>query len=111
MGINVVIDEKAGSILKIGVQGTNKNRMVDFLNTTVDVLIKRQLDNKNKFAENTINFIDETLGSMEKQLKNSGDELKDFGKNNNIIDIEEGGQALKISCWIMMPKKMLSKEK
>ena len=43
MGLNVVVDEKAGSILKIGAQGTNKDRMVDFLNTTVEVLIKRQL--------------------------------------------------------------------
>jgi uncharacterized protein involved in exopolysaccharide biosynthesis len=91
MGINVAIDEKAGSILKLGVQGNNKNRMVDLLNTTVDVLIKKQLDNKNKFAENTINFIDRTLSEMEGKLKASGDELKDFGKNNNIIDIEAGG--------------------
>ena len=91
MGINVVIDEKAGSILKIGVQGTNKNKMVDFINTTVDVLIQRQLANKNKFAENTISFIDRTLSDMEGKLKESGDELKDFGKNNNIIDIEAGG--------------------
>ncbi|WP_264520812.1 polysaccharide biosynthesis tyrosine autokinase [Flavobacterium sp. N1994] len=91
MGINVSMDEKAGSILKLGVQGNNKNRMVDFLNATVEVLIKRQLDNKNKFAENTINFIDKQLLSMEKIMKNSGDELKDFGKNNNIIDIEQGG--------------------
>ena len=95
MGINVTIDEKAGSILKLSTQGNNKTRMVDLLNTTVDMLIKRQLDNKNKFAENTINFIDETLGSMEKQLKDSGDELKDFGKNNNILDIEAGGQSYK----------------
>lgn len=95
MGINVAIDEKAGSILKLATQGNNKARMVDFLNTTVEVLIKRQLDSKNKFAENTINFIDETLGSMEKQLKDSGDELKDFGKNNNIIDIEAGGASFK----------------
>jgi capsular exopolysaccharide synthesis family protein len=95
MGINVVIDEKAGSILKLGIQGNNKNRMVDFLNTTVEILIRRQLENKNKFAENTINFIDETLGSMEKQLKDSGDELKDFGKSNNILDIEAGGQSYK----------------
>ena len=73
MGINVAIDDKAGSILKLGVQGNNKDRMVDLLNTTVEVLIKKQLDNKNKFAENTINFIDETLKSMEDQLKNSGE--------------------------------------
>lgn len=95
MGINVVIDEKAGSILKLGIQGNNKARMVDLLNTTVEVLIKRQLDNKNKFAENTINFIDEQLMEMEGKLKKSGDELKDFGKNNNIVDIEAGGQSFK----------------
>lgn len=95
MGINVAIDEKAGSILKLGVQGNNKNRMVDLLNTTVDVLIKRQLDNKNKFAENTINFIDRTLLDMEGKLKESGEELKDFGKNNNIVDIEAGGMSFK----------------
>jgi capsular exopolysaccharide synthesis family protein len=95
MGINVVIDEKAGSILKLGIQGNNKTRMVDFLNTTVDVLIKRQLASKNMFAENTINFIDRTLSDMEGKLKQSGEELTDFGKNNNIIDIEAGGSSYK----------------
>ena len=95
MNLNVIINEKSGSILKVDVQGTNKNRLVDFLNTTVEVLIKKQLDNKNKFAENTISFIDETLGSMEQQLKNSGDELKDFAKRNDVIEIEEGGASVK----------------
>ncbi|MGL2964591.1 polysaccharide biosynthesis tyrosine autokinase [Flavobacterium sp. RSB2_4_14] len=93
--LKVAIDEKAGSILKLAMEGTNKERMVDFLNATVEVLIQRQLDEKNKFAENTINFIDETLHDMEEKLKNSGDDLKEFGKNNNVIDIEEGGSTFK----------------
>jgi len=93
--IRVDIDEKAGSILRLGMEGTNKARMVDYLNTTVEVLVKRQLESKNKFAENTINFIDETLNKMEKELKNSGDELKDFSKNNNIVDIEEGSTTFR----------------
>lgn len=92
-GIKVEIDEKAGSILKLGMEGTNKNRMVDYLNATVDVLIKRQLENKNKFAENTINFIDEQLIKMEDLLKDSGDELKNFSKTNNVVDLEEGGST------------------
>lgn len=95
MGINVAIDEKAGSILKLGIQGNNKNRMVDLLNTTVEVLIKKQLESKNKFAENTINFIDKTLKEMEDNLKESGNDLKDFGKNNDILDIEGGGVSYK----------------
>ena len=42
-------------------QGTNKARMVEYLNSTVKMLIKRQLDGKNQFATNTIAFIDSTL--------------------------------------------------
>jgi capsular exopolysaccharide synthesis family protein len=95
MGINVFIDEKAGSILKLALQGNNKNRIVDLLNTTVEVLIERQLESKNKFADNTIQFIDEKLKEMEGNLKNSGNELKEFGRNNNIVDIEEGGISFK----------------
>ncbi len=94
-GIKVVIDEKAGSILKLGMEGTNKARMVDFLNATVECLIKRQLDNKNKFAENTIDFIDKTLSSMEKQLEDSGNDLKDFSRNNSILDLEDKGANFK----------------
>ena len=111
MGINVVIDEKAGSILKLGVQGNNKNRMVDLLNATVEVLIKRQLDSKNKFAENTIEFIDEKLKEMEGDLEDSGDRLKEFGRNNNIIDIEEGGEGYKAQLLDYDEKKDIVERK
>jgi capsular exopolysaccharide synthesis family protein len=94
-GVKVAFDEKSGAILRLSMEGTNKARMVDYLNATVAVLIKRQLDNKNKFAENTINFIDETLADMESQLKDSGDDLKNFSKANNVIDIEQGGISYK----------------
>ena len=92
-GINVKTDDKGSSIITLGMQGTNKARMVEFLNATVNMLIKRQLDSKNQFATNTIAFIDSTLVAMESQLKESGDELKSFRKGKNIFDIEEGGGA------------------
>lgn len=90
-GINVRSDDKGSSIITLGMQGTNKARMVTYLNATVKMLIKRQLDNKNQFATNTIAFIDSTLVSMESQLKETGNELKTFRKDKNIYDIEEGG--------------------
>jgi polysaccharide biosynthesis transport protein len=65
--------------------------LVDYLNATVKMLIKRQLDSKNQFATNTIAFIDSTLVSMESQLKETGNELKSFRKDKNIIDVEDGG--------------------
>jgi hypothetical protein len=44
-GINVSSDDRGASIITLGMQGTNKARMVD-LNATVKMLIKRQLDSK-----------------------------------------------------------------
>jgi capsule polysaccharide export protein KpsE/RkpR len=90
-GINVRTDEKGGSIITLGMQGANKPRMVEYLNSTVKMLIKRQLDSKNQFATNTIAFIDSTLITMESQLKETGNELKSFRKDKNIFDVEDGG--------------------
>ena len=91
-GINVKSDERGGSIITLGMQGTNKARMVEYLNSTVKMLIKRQLDDKNQFATNTIDFIDSTLVAMESQLKETTNELKTFRKDKKIYDIEEGGE-------------------
>ncbi|MTH17492.1 tyrosine-protein kinase [Flavobacterium sp. LC2016-01] len=90
-GIDVSSDDKGGSILTLGMQGTNKARLVEYLNSTVKMLIKIQLDGKNQFANNTIKFIDSTLVAMESQLKQTGNELKSFRKDKNIYEIEGGG--------------------
>lgn len=90
--VKVLIDEKAGSILKLSMQGTNKARIVDYLNATVKMLMKKQLESKNLFAENTIKYIDTTLALMEGDLKDSNNELKDFSRNKNIVEIEKRGE-------------------
>ncbi|MCR4030897.1 MULTISPECIES: polysaccharide biosynthesis tyrosine autokinase [Flavobacterium] len=90
-GVSVESDKGSGSILNLSMQGTNKARMVDYLNSTVKMLIKLQLDGKNQFATNTIRFIDSTLVAMEHQLKQTGNELKSFQKDKNIFQIEDGG--------------------
>lgn len=98
-GISVDGDKAGGSILTLSMQGSNKARMVEYLNATVKMLIKIQLDSKNQFATNTIRFIDSTLVAMEAQLKQTGSELKSFSKNKNVFEIEGGGA--KVSDKIM----------
>ncbi|MCF6142104.1 polysaccharide biosynthesis tyrosine autokinase [Flavobacterium sp. K77] len=90
-GINVQSNERSSSIITLSMQGTNKARMVEYLNATVKMLISRQLDDKNRFATNTIAFIDSTLIAMEAQLKETGNELKSFRKGKNMFDVEDGG--------------------
>ena len=90
-GIGIDNDDKAGAILVLNLQGTNKARMVDYLNGTVTSLMNNQLQDKNQFATNTIKFIDSTLLAMEGQMKNTEDELKNFSKGKNIFELEMGG--------------------
>jgi polysaccharide biosynthesis transport protein len=92
--ITVESDAKAASILVLSMQGTNKARMVDYLNGTVKTLINRQLQLKNQFASNTIAFIDSTLIAMESQLKDTENELKAFSKGKNLFELEDGNSKV-----------------
>lgn len=92
-GISVETNSQGSSILLLSMQGTNKARLVKYLNTTVEVLRESQLAAKNQFAKNTIDFIDTTMTKMERQLEATDDELKTFTKDKNIFDLEEGGGA------------------
>ena len=93
-GIDVSADLKAQSVIRLQMEGTNKHRLVEYLNTTVEVLKKVQLDSKNQFANNTIAFIDSTLREMEGQIKEAENELKEFRKGKNVFELEDGGGIL-----------------
>jgi succinoglycan biosynthesis transport protein ExoP len=90
--LEIRTDSKGGAIIDLDLQGTNKARMVDYLNGTITVLMNRQLEAKNQFATNTIRFIDSTLVAMEGQLKDTENELKNFSKGKNIFEVEQGGE-------------------
>lgn len=92
--IDVITQQDQGAIMTLRMEGTNKNLLVDYLNTTVDILCKNELDSKNLFAKNTIAFIDSTLIAMEKELKLTEGQLKDFRKGKNIFEIESEGTEI-----------------
>lgn len=92
--VSIDTDSKGGSILKLSLQGTNKAKMVDYLNTTVGVLKKNELDSKNQFAINTIRFIDSTLVAMGGEMDNVESELREFRKDKNILNLETGGERI-----------------
>lgn len=93
-GIRTDINEKSPSIIKLSLEGTNKARMVDYLNETVATLIQSQLDRKNQFATNTIRFIDSTLNAMGAQIRDSEKELQNFSAQKNVVSLESGGTEL-----------------
>lgn len=99
-GIKVEADLKSQSIVMLDLQGPNKNRLVEYLNTTVYILKDNELKRKNLFAVNTIRFIDSTLMDLEKQLKNSEDDLKKIKSSEDFYKIqsETAGSTEKLTA-------------
>jgi capsular exopolysaccharide synthesis family protein len=85
--INVSPENKGSSILKLSLNGNNKEKLVDYLNTTVYVLSEDMLNRKNLFATKTIRFIDSSLTEKSKELKSVEEELNQFKISNDIIDL------------------------
>ena len=85
---------KGSSILKLRLTGTNKAKIVDFLNATTEILSKTDLERKNLYATKTIEFIDNQLDSVSKDLKDVEKELNTFRKTNKMYDIDEGNKDL-----------------
>ena len=93
--IDVIADAKATSVVRLQLEGPNKYRLVEYLNTTVEVLRSVQLESKNLFANNTISFIDSTLEEMEGQIKDAENELREFRRGKNVFELEgESGSGL-----------------
>ncbi len=80
---------KNSSILVLKLRGQNKAQIADYLNTTTGLLKKQILDDKNKFALNTIKFIDSTLKYINQDLVIAARKLKDFVRNKTILNLDD----------------------
>ena len=92
---------KNSSILVLKLRGQNKDEIADYLNTTTGLLKKQILDDKNKFALNTIKFIDSTLKYISKDLSVAARDLKDFISNKTILNLDDPTSKLfeKVSAF------------
>jgi len=83
--LNYVME--GSSVLEISLSSETPQRDVDFINKLCDIYLMSNLERKNDAATKTINFIDEQLINVSKSLSSSEDNLTDFRKRNQIIDV------------------------
>ena len=93
-GIDVEQTPKGSSVLSLTMTGTNKSRIVDYLNASVAVLSKDQLERKNLFATKTIKFIDSSLADKTAELKNMQEQLDQFRDNNASVGISGSEESM-----------------
>jgi len=82
------------SVLNLSLTGSNKARLVDYLNASVRILAETQLERKNLFATKTIQFIDSSLAVKSVEMKNVQEELDQFRDENSSIGIGSSEESL-----------------
>jgi capsular exopolysaccharide synthesis family protein len=92
--IDVVPLSKGSSVIILSLVGQNKARMVDYLNTSVEVLSDNMLERKNLFATKTIRFIDSSLSKKSIELKVAEDELNEFKNKSAVFDLNSEGNEI-----------------
>lgn len=78
---------KLSTILDLSLTGKNIRKEADFLNAVVQVYSNNLLDEKNRVASNTIQFIDNQLTEITISLQDAEEQLKYFRANNKIMDL------------------------
>ena len=85
---SVAATSKQSSIASIVMNGTNKQKIVEFVNMLMIEYVNRGLEKKNMVSENTINFIDAELSGIQDSLSRSEIDLKDFKSTNDLMNLD-----------------------
>ena len=92
--INVQLESRGGSLLRISMVGTNRAKDVTFLNKLTKVFQSISLDRKNIEAERRIQFIDDQLVGITDSLSITENKLQQFRSSNRVMDVSAQGQAI-----------------
>ena len=96
---------QGASMLKLQKQGGNRARIVDYLNTSVEVLAEDKIAQKIAYAVKTKKYIETLFIQEEKKIYALQDSLGNYKVKNNIFDLSSQGTS------IYNETKILDKEK
>jgi capsular exopolysaccharide synthesis family protein len=82
------------SLVQLVLTGTNKNRIVSYLNKTVEVLAIDKLQDKTNYARNTRAFIDAQFRNTSDSLRLLEDNIGDFKQKNSIYNLSAEGSEI-----------------
>jgi len=92
--IDVELVSRDGSVLRVSMVGTNRDKDVDFLNKHLEGFQAISLNKKNAEAERRIQFIDDQLVGISDSLSRTENRLQQFRSSNRVMDLSAQGQSL-----------------
>ena len=85
--LSVNFDQELPTIMFVGKTGYNLNGTVRFLNTAIDELIKKRLEDTNTVDKNTLEYLAENLNDVRKKLDSSAAKLNQIKIDNKLFDM------------------------
>lgn len=85
---------KQSSVVAIVMQGTNKQKIVEFTNALMTEYVNSGLERKNHVSENTITFIDQELSGIQDSLNTAEIDLQDFRSSNDLMNLDAQAQQV-----------------
>jgi capsular exopolysaccharide synthesis family protein len=85
--ITTSLVDKQTTLVKIVCSDTNISRAKAILNTLIEVYNETIVEDKNRIAANTAEFIEERIGIISRELGDVEEELTSFRQRNRIINI------------------------
>lgn len=82
------------SLVEISITGTNKNKLVDYLNKTVQVLADDELAKKTNYARSTRAFIDDQFKNTADSLRVIEQDIMEFKEDNDIYNLSTQGSQI-----------------
>jgi tyrosine-protein kinase Etk/Wzc len=83
--LTTTIDPTSQNIITLSLTGENSQQLIDYLQKFCGFYIQNDLDLRNRMANNTINFIDNQLEILNKQLTKAEDSLITFKREHKIF--------------------------
>lgn len=86
--INAEPTSKKADILNINIIHDNPDEAIDFINEFIEQYTINNLNEKNKIASSTIDFIDSQLNTLSDSLHTNESQLELFRRNNKVINLD-----------------------
>jgi len=83
----VEIVQESASIIKVKIEGSQTEKLVDFLNTLLEIYVQNNLEEKNEAISNSILFMEREIELIGDSLALLGGQLEEFKSYNQINNI------------------------
>lgn len=85
--------DKMSTLVSLVYQDTNIKRAEDILNELLEAYKRSIIDDKNRLAQSTADFIDERIKLISSELGQVETSMANFKQSNNLVDISSNAQA------------------